>query len=213
MVVSTRQIRLIGKPLLHLACSLPLVLLILSIAEIGGLRLGPNPQLYIRDVLGEWGLRLLLLTLTITPLRRLAGKPWPLLFRRLLGLWAFAYLALHFVTYFFLDRSLDLAIITEDILKRPYITLGMTAFMLMIPLAVTSTAGWQRRLGARWLQLHRLIYPIAILGCWHFYWLVKKDVREPLVYCAILAVLLGFRLWRLRRRTSGKAHGLARDAP
>ena len=164
MVVSTRQIRLAGKPLLHLACSLPLVLLILSIAEIGGLRLGPNPQLYIRDVLGEWGLRLLLVTLAITPLRRLIGKPWPLLFRRLLGLWAFAYLALHFVTYFFLDRSLELALIIEDILKRPYITLGMTAFMLMIPLAITSTAGWQRRLGGRWLQLHRRIYPIAVLG-------------------------------------------------
>ena len=202
MVVSARQIRLAGKPLLHLACSLPLVLLILSIAEIGGLRLGPNPQLYIRDVLGEWGLRLLLLTLAITPLRRLTGKPWPLLFRRMLGLWAFAYLALHFVTYFFLDRSLDLAIIIEDILERPYITLGMTAFMLMIPLAITSTAGWQRRLGARWLQLHRLIYPIAILGCWHFYWLVKKDLREPLVYCGLLAILLAARIWWAR---AGKA--------
>jgi sulfoxide reductase heme-binding subunit YedZ len=197
-VVSTRQIRLAGKPLLHLACSLPLVLLILSIAEVGGLRLGPNPQLYIRDVLGEWGLRLLLLTLAITPLRRLTGKPWPLLFRRLLGLWAFAYLALHFVTYFFLDRSLDLALIIEDILKRPYISLGMAAFMLMIPLAITSTAGWQRRLGARWLQLHRLIYPIAILGCWHFYWLVKKDLREPLVYCGLLAILLAVRIWWAR---------------
>ena len=198
MVVSTRQIRLAGKPLLHLACSLPLVLLILSIAEIGGLRLGPNPQLYIRDVLGEWGLRLLLVTLAITPLRRLIGKPWPLLFRRLLGLWAFAYLALHFVTYFFLDRSLELALIIEDILKRPYITLGMTAFMLIIPLAITSTAGWQRRLGGRWLQLHRLIYPIAVLGCWHFYWLVKKDLREPLVYCGLLAILLVARIWWAR---------------
>jgi sulfoxide reductase heme-binding subunit YedZ len=198
VVVSTRQIRLAGKPLLHLACSLPLVLLILSIAEIGGLRLGPNPQLYIRDVLGEWGLRLLLVTLAITPLRRLIGKPWPLLFRRLLGLWAFAYLALHFVTYFFLDRSLELALIIEDILKRPYITLGMTAFMLMIPLAITSTAGWQRRLGGRWLQLHRLIYPIAVLGCWHFYWLVKKDLREPLVYCGLLAILLVARIWWAR---------------
>ena len=131
-------------------------------------------------------------------MRRLTGKPWPLLFRRLLGLWAFAYLALHFVTYFFLDRSLDLAIIIEDILERPYITLGMTAFMLMIPLAITSTAGWQRRLGARWLQLHRLIYPIAILGCWHFYWLVKKDLREPLVYCGLLAILLVARIWWAR---------------
>ena len=109
---------------LHLACSLPLVLLILSHGRDRRTAAGANPQLYIRDVLGEWGLRLLLLTLAVTPLRRLTGKPWPLLFRRLLGLWAFAYLALHFVTYFFLDRSLDLAVIVEDILKRPYITLG-----------------------------------------------------------------------------------------
>lgn len=197
-MVSTRQIRLVGKPLAHLACSLPLVLLILSLAEIGGLRLGPNPQLYIRDILGEWGLRLLLLTLAMTPLRQLTGKPWPLLFRRMLGVWAFAYLALHFVTYFFLDRSLDIDVIVEDILKRPYITLGLAAFMLMVPLAITSTAGWQRRLGARWVHLHRLIYPIAILGCWHFYWLVKKDLREPLIYCGLLAILLMVRIWRAR---------------
>jgi sulfoxide reductase heme-binding subunit YedZ len=197
-VVSTRQIRLAGKPLLHILCGLPLVLLILSIAEVGGLRLGPNPQLYIRDVLGEWGLRLLLLTLAITPLRQLSGQAWPLLFRRLLGLWAFTYLALHFVTYFFLDRSLDLALIIEDILKRPYITVGMTAFLLLVPLAITSTAGWQRRLGMRWSQLHRLIYPAAILGCWHFYWLVKKDLREPLVYCGLLALMLVARLWWIR---------------
>ncbi len=197
-MVSTRQIRLAGKPLAHLACSLPLVLLILSLAEIGGLRLGPNPQLYIRDVLGEWGLRLLLLTLAMTPLRQLTGKPWPLLFRRMLGLWAFAYLALHFVTYFFLDRSLDIDVIVEDILKRPYITLGLAAFMLMLPLAITSTAGWQRRMGARWVQLHWLIYPIAILGCWHFYWLVKKDLREPLIYCGLLAILLMVRIRRVR---------------
>jgi sulfoxide reductase heme-binding subunit YedZ len=204
-VVSTRQIRLVGKPVLHLACSLPLVLLILSIAEVGGLRLGPNPQLYIRDVLGEWGLRLLLLTLAITPLRQLTGKAWPLLFRRLLGLWAFAYLALHFVTYFLLDRSLDLALIIEDIFERPYISLGMTAFVLMIPLAITSTGGWQRRLGARWSQLHRLIYPAAILGCWHFYWLVKKDLREPLVYWGLLAILLVARVWWARAAKSRTA--------
>lgn len=200
-MVSTRQIRRAGKPLAHLACSLPLVLLILSLAEIGGLRLGPNPQLYIRDVLGEWGLRLLLLTLAMTPLRQLTGKPWPLLFRRMLGLWAFAYLALHFVTYFFLDRSLDIDVIVEDILKRPYITLGLAAFMLMLPLAITSTAGWQRRMGARWVQLHWLIYPIAILGCWHFYWLVKQDLREPLIYCGLLAILL---MVRIRRARTGR---------
>lgn len=197
-MISARQVRLVGKPLAHLACSLPLVILVLSLAELGGFRLGPNPQLYIRDVLGEWGLRLLLLTLAMTPLRRLTGTSWPLQFRRMLGLWAFAYLALHFVTYFFLDRSLDLDVIVEDILERPYITLGLAAFMLMVPLALTSTAGWRRRMGTRWVQLHRLIYPIAILGCWHFYWLVKQDVREPLIYCGLLAVLLLARIWWAR---------------
>jgi sulfoxide reductase heme-binding subunit YedZ len=166
-----------------------------------GLRLGPNPQLYIRDVLGIWGLRLLLVTLMMTPLRWLTGKPWPVQFRRLLGLWAFAYLALHFVTYFFLDRSLNLDEIAEDILKRPYITIGFLAFVLMVPLAVTSTRGWQRRLGARWLTLHKLVYPAAILGCWHFWWLIKRDIREPLLYALILAALLGYRLWRRKKGT------------
>jgi len=199
-LVGQRQIRLFWRPLAHLACALPLLYLILQIAEVGGLRLGPNPQQVIRDVLGEWGLRLLLATLAMTPLRWLTGKPWPLNFRRLLGLWSFAYLTLHFVTYFFLDRSLDLPVILEDIAKRPYITIGFAGFLLMIPLAVTSTAGWRRRLGTRWLVLHRLVYLVAILGCWHFYWLVKKDVREPLIYGAVLAVLLGFRVWKARQR-------------
>jgi len=197
-VVDQRRIRLFWRPLAHLACALPLAWLILQLAEVAGLSLGPNPQLVIRDVLGEWGLRLLLATLAMTPLRWLTGKPWPLQFRRLLGLWSFTYLALHFVTYFFLDRSLDLQVIVEDIAKRPYITIGFLAFLLMIPLAITSTAGWRRRLGPRWLELHKLVYLIAVLGCWHFYWLVKKDVREPLVYIAVLAVLLGFRLWKRR---------------
>lgn len=205
--------RMTWRLLAHLACALPLVYLLLQLAEVGGLRLGPNPQLLIRDFLGEWGLRLLLVTLCMTPLRSLTGKAWPLQFRRLLGLWSFAYLALHFLTYFLLDRSLDLPVIIEDITERPFITIGFAAFMLMLPLAATSTAGWRRQLGPRWVSLHRLVYLIAILGCWHFYWLVKKDVREPLVYCAILAMLLGFRLWKLRQRASGKAHGLAPDAP
>ncbi len=116
-----------------------------------GLGSGRIRGLAIRDILGEWGLRLLLVTLAMTPLRWITGKPWPLQFRRLLGLWSFAYLALHFVTYFFLDRSLDLPVIIEDIAKRPFITIGFAAFVLMIPLAVTSTAGWRRQLGTRWL--------------------------------------------------------------
>ena len=199
-MLTQRQVRLYLRPLAHVACALPLVIIFLEIAGVAGLRLGPNPGLAIRDTLGEWGLRLLLATLTMTPLRWITGKPWPLQFRRLLGLWSFAYIALHFVTYFFLDRSLDLPVIIEDITKRPFITIGFLGFLLMIPLAITSTDGWRRRLGQKWVNLHRLVYVIAILGCWHFYWLVKKDVREPLVYCAILAALLGFRAWKSRRR-------------
>lgn len=191
-----RQIRLYWRPLAHVACALPLIYLFLQIAEIGGLRLGPNPQLVIRDLLGAWGLRLLLATLAMTPLRWILRKSWPVQFRRLLGLWSFAYLLLHFLTYFFLDRSLDLPLIVEDIRKRPFITLGFLAFLLMIPLAVTSTAGWRRRLGSRWLTLHKLAYVIAILGCWHFYWLVKADVREPLIHIGILTVLLAIRFWK-----------------
>jgi sulfoxide reductase heme-binding subunit YedZ len=197
---SQRQIRLPWRSLAHVACALPVLYLVLQIAEVAGLRLGPNPPMYIRDFLGAWGLRLLLATLAMTPLRWLTGKPWPLQFRRLLGLWSFAYLALHFVTYFVIDQSLDLPVIIEDIVKRPYITIGFAAFLLMIPLAVTSTAGWRRQLGSRWVDLHRLVYLVAILGCWHFYWAVKKDVREPLVYCGILALLLGFRVWKSRQR-------------
>jgi sulfoxide reductase heme-binding subunit YedZ len=209
-MLTQRQVRLFWRPLAHVACALPLVMIVLQLAEVAGLRLGPNPGLAIRDILGEWGLRLLLVTLTMTPLRWITGKPWPLQFRRALGLWSFTYLTLHFVTYFFLDRSLDLPVIIEDIAKRPFITIGFAAFVLMIPLAVTSTAGWRRKLGQRWLTLHKLVYVIAILGCWHFYWLVKKDVREPLVYCAILAVLLGFRVWQSRRRAVAVAAEQAR---
>jgi sulfoxide reductase heme-binding subunit YedZ len=196
---SPAQIRTVWKPLAHLACALPLVVLLLELFAVGPFTIGPNPALAIRDTLGSWALRLLLVTLAMTPLRLLTGKAWWLAFRRLLGLWAFAYVLLHFVTYFLFDRALELRIILEDIARRPYITIGLAAFLLMIPLAVTSTAGWRRQLGQRWVTLHWLIYPIAILGCWHYYWLVKKDVREPLLYVAILAVLLGWRVvvrWR-----------------
>lgn len=204
---SRQQLRYIWKPLAHLACATPLIVLLLELFEIGGFRLGPNPGLTIRDVLGSWGLRLLLLTLAMTPLRWLGGKPWPLAFRRLLGLWAFAYVLLHFLTYFFLDRSFDLPVIVEDVVKRPYITIGFAAFLLMVPLAVTSTAGWQRRLGRRWLSLHRLVYAVAILACWHYYWLVKADVREPLLYIGILTVLLSYRLWKRRRVARSEVPG------
>jgi sulfoxide reductase heme-binding subunit YedZ len=134
-------------------------------------------------------------------LRRLTGQAWLLRFRRMLGLFAFFYVLMHFLSYAVVDQRLDVAAIIEDVIERPYITLGMTALLLLIPLAVTSTRGMMRRLGRRWQMLHRLVYVIAILGAWHFWWQVKKDTSTALVYAAILALLLGFRLvqhWRKR---------------
>jgi sulfoxide reductase heme-binding subunit YedZ len=191
-----KQIRLIWKPVVFALCLLPLAWLALGLAGRGGLDLGPNPVEAIQDHLGIWGLRLILATLTVTPLRLALGQAWPLQFRRMLGLFAFAYISLHFLNYLLLDQTLDVAAIAEDILERPFITIGFLALLLMVPLAITSTNGWRRRLGVRWLQLHRLVYVTAMLGCWHFYWQVKKDVTEPLIYAVILAVLLGIRLWR-----------------
>lgn len=177
-------------------CLLPLAWLSLGLAGRGGLDPGPNPVEAIQNHLGIWGLRLIMATLTVTPLRLALGQAWPLQFRRMLGLFAFAYISLHFLNYLLLDQTLDVAAIAEDILERPFITIGFLALLLMLPLAITSTNGWRRRLGVRWLQLHRLVYVSAMLGCWHFYWQVKKDVTEPLIYVVILAVLLGIRLWR-----------------
>lgn len=193
-----RQIRLIGKPVVFAAALLPLLGLVAGAAGVRGFRLGANPVETIQDTTGIWALRFLLLTLAMTPLRWATGQAWPLQFRRMLGLFAFTYAALHFTNYLVLDRALDFGEILPDIVKRPYITIGFTALMMLIPLAVTSTAGWRRRLARRWVALHRLVYLIAILACWHFWWQVKKDITEPLVYCLILAVLLGFRVWRGR---------------
>lgn len=200
---SAAQVLRVARPLAHVACALPLATLLLGLFDVGPFRLGANPGLAIRNELGEWGLRLLLATLAMTPLRLATGRPWPLAFRRLLGLWSFAYVSLHFVTYFLFDRG-SLAVVIEDVVKRPYITVGFAAFLLMVPLAVTSTAGWRRELGARWVALHRLVYPVAGLACWHFWWLVKKDITEPVVYAAVLAVLLAAR-YALRPRPAQQA--------
>ena len=163
-------------------------------------RLGANPVETITHHTGDWSLRFLLLTLAVTPLRRITGWNWLQRYRRMLGLFAFFYACLHFATYLVFDHFFDLRSIAEDVLKRPYITVGFTAFVLLIPLAVTSTNAMMRRLGRNWQRLHRLVYPIAILGVLHFLWLVKADAREPLVYASILGLLLGYRLWHLHRR-------------
>ena len=191
--MTQRSIRVI-KALLFLACLAPLGKLTLEIFGIAGMSLGANPIEELIHRLGIWGLNLLLITLAVTPLRRLTGKNWLLRFRRMLGLFAFFYVLMHFLTYVGLDQRFDLAAIIEDIAERPYITVGFTALMLLVPLAATSTHAMMRRLGRRWQKLHRLVYLIAILGVVHFYWQVKLDTLEPLIYAAILAILLGYRL-------------------
>ena len=180
-----------GKPLGFLLCLVPLGFLI-SRGASGAL--GPNPVEAITHFTGDWTLRLLLVTLAVTPLRRLTGQAWLVRFRRMLGLFAFFYAVLHFTTYLWLDRFFDLGTIAEDVLKRPYITVGFAAFVLMVPLAITSTQDWIRRLGRRWKRLHRAIYAIGVLGVLHYLWLVKADLLEPAIYAIILAVLLGLRV-------------------
>ncbi|MBM3774137.1 MAG: sulfoxide reductase heme-binding subunit YedZ [Acidobacteria bacterium] len=157
--------------------------------------LGTNPIEHVTHATGDWTLRFLLITLAVTPLRELARQPQLIRFRRTLGLFAFFYGSLHLVTYLWLDQFFDFSAIAADIVKRPFITAGFAGFVLMLPLAATSTAGWIRRLGGkRWRMLHRLIYASAAAGVIHYYWLVKSDVRLPLVYAALLAVLLVYRL-------------------
>lgn len=183
-----------GKVLVFLLCLVPLVSLIWRGATD---HLGPNPVEALIHGTGDWTLRLLLITLAVTPLRLATGWAWPVRFRRMLGLFAFFYAALHLTVYLWLDQSFDWPAILRDIAKRPYITVGFAAFLLLIPLAVTSTRGWIRRLGRRWKRLHQAVYAIAILGVIHYLWLVKADLREPLIYAAILAVLLAVRVpWR-----------------
>jgi sulfoxide reductase heme-binding subunit YedZ len=198
---SQKALRFGYKPLVFLICLLPFADLARRAFVDGGASLGANPVEEVLHQLGLWALRFLVITLAITPLRELLGKPWPLAFRRMLGLFAFFYVLLHFLTWLIIDQELYWSGILTDIGKRPFITIGFAAFLMLIPMAVTSTNGWIRRLGAqRWRKLHRLIYVIVLLGVWHFYWLVKSDVREPLLYLGIAIVLLGWRIWKTRQR-------------
>jgi len=188
------------KALLFLLCLLPLAKLMLEAFGVGGLGLGANPVEELIHRCGIWGLNFLLITLAVTPLRGLTGWNVLVRFRRMLGLFAFFYLSLHFLAYAGVDQRFDWRAIVEDVLERPYITIGMAALLLLVPLAVTSTDRMMRRLGPRWKQLHRLVYPISILGIWHFYWQVKLDTLEATIYAGVLAALLGYRLVERRRR-------------
>lgn len=202
------------KTAVHLAALTPLAILgwqMWEVARTGSDALGADPVAEIEHRLGLWALRFLVLTLTITPLRRLTGWNVLVRFRRMLGLYAFAYASLHFTAYLGLDLRGYWTQVFEDIAKRPYITVGFLAWLLLVPLAATSTAGWIRRLGRHWARLHTLVYPVAVLAVLHFWWLVKSDLREPALYAALVALLLGYRVWqrwrpaRARLRTSPSA--------
>ena len=200
------------KTVLFAACLLPAFLLWRGF-ELD--TLGANPIEAITRGTGDWTLRFLLITLAVTPLRKLTGWHWVVRLRRMLGLFAFAYGAAHLLTYLWLDQFFDWNAIAKDILKRPFITVGFAALVLMAPLAATSSNAAIRRLGGRrWQALHRAIYPIAVLGCVHFWWLVKKDITEPLIYAAITAALLGIRAWwREQERRKQLAGGYLPQPP
>lgn len=195
---------------------------ILSLVPLGYLAwrawnddLTANPIEYITHFTGDWTLRFLVITLAISPLRKLLKMPDLIKFRRLIGLFAFFYGCLHFSTYIGVDKFFDFKEIWADVAKRPYITMGFTAFVCMIPLAITSTTGWIRRMGGkRWQLLHRLVYASAIAGVIHYYWLVKSDIRQPRLYAILVGVLLAFRLvvWLIARKPTPavRASALAR---
>jgi sulfoxide reductase heme-binding subunit YedZ len=194
------------KLAVFLACLIPLGQLLYNVWTDD---LTANPIEFITHFTGDWILIFLLATLSVTPLRKILGWNELIKFRRMLGLFAFFYALLHFSTYMVLDHFFDFQAIVKDIIKRPYVTAGFTGFVLMIPLAITSTAAMIRKLGKRWQQLHRLVYLAALAGVIHFYWLVKADIRRPIQYGAILLLLLGFRLvtkWvpLMAERFSGK---------
>jgi sulfoxide reductase heme-binding subunit YedZ len=195
-----QRYRFLYKPVVFCASLVPFAWLLCGALGWLGVSLGADPVKKLEHECGTWALNFLLITLSVTPLRQLLGLTHLPRLRRMLGLFAFFYAALHFTVYLTLDLELNFGTLFADIAKRPYITIGFTALLMLIPLAVTSTRKMMRRLGRRWQKLHRLIYVIAILGVWHFYWQVKRDVREPLIYAALVAVLLGYRWARARQR-------------
>ncbi|MDX2154198.1 MAG: protein-methionine-sulfoxide reductase heme-binding subunit MsrQ [Bryobacteraceae bacterium] len=199
------------KAAVFLASLVPLAYMVWGAFNDG---LGPNPIEYVTRETGDWTLRFLLLTLVVTPARKLLSLPDLIRYRRMLGLFAFFYGVLHFTTYIWFDRFFDWPDIVKDIAKRPFITVGFAGFLLMLPLALTSTAGWIRRLGGkRWQLLHRLIYLSTLAGVIHYYWLVKSDVRMPLLYGAILGVLLVFRVFAWARQRAHSSRAVMSPAP
>ena len=190
------------KPALCMVCLIPLALMTWDAFNN---HLGANPIEKIMRRTGDWTLRFLLITLTITPARQLLNLPWLIKLRRMLGLFAFFYALLHFTNYIWLDQYFDVDEIIKDVIKHKYITIGFACFLMLIPLAITSTNSMVKRLGGkRWQKLHKSVYAIAIGGVIHYLWLVKKDLSEPLLYAALLAILLGYRIWQHQRKKSSQ---------
>ncbi len=208
MLSVDKRYRYIYKPVVFVASLAPALLLAAGAFGLLGLSLGPDPVAHMLHTCGKTALNFILITLLVTPVRRLTGFTHLLRLRRMLGLFAFFYVVLHFTVYLVFDQVLDLHAVLQDVTKRPYITIGFTGLLLLIPLAVTSTNKMMRRLGRRWQKLHQLVYVVAILGVWHYYWQVKRDVREPILYIAMLSVLLGYRIvvrWQARRRVTSQS--------
>jgi len=206
-----RQIRFIWKPIVFLLCLVPAGMVITDLFEISG-TLGANPVEAMLDRFGTWAIRFIMITLAVTPLRKLTGWNWLARFRRMFGLFTFFYVLMHFSVWLMLDRGLYfsgfaevLPAVVEDLTERTFITLGFTALVLLTAMAVTSTAGMRRRMGRRWQKLHYSAYAVGVLGVWHYWWQVKKGPDDAIYYAAILAALIGLRTyWYLQKRKKGQ---------
>ncbi len=197
--------RYLYKPALFVGCAIPLAWVLAALAHAPVPTLGADPVRRMLGIFGHSALNLLLITLCVSPLRALTGNAHLLRLRRMLGVWAFTYALLHFLTYIGPFQGFSWSAIVKDLVKRPYITIGFLALLMLLALAITSTNGWMRRLRRRWQSLHRLIYVATALGVWHYWWQVKKDIREPMIYVVLAAILLGWRLWRWQhQRTASR---------
>jgi len=196
---SNKQISFIVKPALFILCLVPFALLVLDAVNNN---LGTNPVETLTHETGEWALRFLLITLAVTPVRRLMSAPWLIKLRRMLGLFVFFYALLHFTTYIWLDQFFDWQEILLDIPKRPFITIGFVSFVLLVPLVITSTSAMQRRLKKKWITIHKLVYVIPVLVVIHFIWSLKADYSEPIVYALIFSGLMLVRVYYSRKKAS-----------
>jgi sulfoxide reductase heme-binding subunit YedZ len=203
-VNTLQKVRFVGKPLVFLLCLLPAALVVGDAFGITG-QLSANPVEDILDRFGNWAIRLIMITLSVTPLRQITGWNWLTRFRRMLGLFTFFYALMHFSTWLLLDRGLAVdpafqwAAILEDLTERPFITIGFAALLLLTAMAVTSTNGMRRRMRRAWDKLHYSVYAVGVLSVWHYWWQVKKDTSDAWIYAVILAVLLGYRIWKKAR--------------